>query len=79
MGSSGQLQDLSPPPLILQLQADANNLTGGLQPLELGVGSQSVVLGDRETTDGCLIFNASVGSMPVVHVRPSSEMSCSLV
>ena len=45
----------------------------------LVVDSQQVVLGETESTDGCLIFNAAMGSMEVVSMRPVMEACGSLV
>lgn len=45
----------------------------------LVVDSQQVVLGETESTDGCLIFNPAMGSMEVVSMRPVIEACGSVV
>lgn len=47
--------------------------------IELGVDSQQVVLGETESTDGCLIFNPAMRSMEVVSMRPVIEACGSVV
>jgi len=45
----------------------------------LVVESQQVVHGETESTDGCLMFNAAMGSMEVVSMCPACEAGGPLV
>lgn len=55
-----------------ELPAPVRFLAGVCQWL-LGVESQQVVHGETESTDGCLMFNAAMGSMEVVSMCPACE------